>query len=89
MTTVPFDTLKFATKLEQSGFTPEQAKGATAAFADATGEQLATKTDLESLATKMDVKDTELRIVLWVFGAVGFQTLIYVGAILALFRFGH
>jgi hypothetical protein len=48
---VAFDTLKFVEKLEDGGFSHAQAKAAAEAFADATGEQLATKADLrEGLA---------------------------------------
>jgi hypothetical protein len=48
---VAFDTLRFVEKLEDGGFSHAQAKAAAEAFADATGEQLATKADLrEGLA---------------------------------------
>lgn len=47
MTAVAFDTLKFARALQgKAKFTAEQAEGISEAFADATGEQLATKYDL-------------------------------------------
>jgi hypothetical protein len=71
MNAVTFDTLILATALETAGFTPQPAKGAATAFADAIGEQIPTKADLKdtelrlegsSLATKSDVKDTELRL---------------------------
>ncbi|MEI8397393.1 MAG: hypothetical protein WCF85_21960 [Rhodospirillaceae bacterium] len=41
MSAVPFDTLKLARKLQQSGFSPEQAAGAAEAMAEAMGEQVA------------------------------------------------
>jgi len=55
---VAFDTLKFVEKLEDGGFSHAQAKAAAEAFADATGEQLATKADLrEGLAAlKADLR---------------------------------
>ena len=49
MTAVPFDTLKLARKLQESGFTPEQAAGA----ADALAEQVATRSDLWELASEL------------------------------------
>ncbi len=49
MVGVAFDTLKFVEKLEGGGFTHAQAKAAAEAFADATGEQLATKADLREV----------------------------------------
>ncbi len=56
---VAFDTLKFVEKLEGGGFSHAQAKAAAEAFADATGEQLATKADLREFAaaTKADFRE--------------------------------
>ncbi len=48
MSTVSFDTLKFATRLQAGGFTRDQATAAAEAFAEATGEELATKADLNA-----------------------------------------
>ncbi len=58
MTAVPFDTLKFVEKLEDGGFTPQQAKAAAQAFAAATGEQLAVKSDIDSMKIELraDIK---------------------------------
>lgn len=57
MTAVPFDTLKLANKLEQTGFTPDQAKGAAAALAEALGDEMVTKTYLDAR-----LKDLQLTI---------------------------
>ena len=129
MNAVSFDTLKFAQTLrEKAKLTPEQAEGITEAFASASLEQLATKSDLKELASKQDVselkaeqilikqdifdlradlRETELRlkvdikelkgdiannkseILKWVIGAIGFQTLVILGAVLALLKFVH
>jgi hypothetical protein len=61
MNAVAFDTLKFVEKLEAGGFTTQQAKAAAQAFADATGEQLATKYDLKETerVLEADLKETE------------------------------
>lgn len=53
---VAFDTLKFVEKLEAGGFTHEQAKAAAEAFAEATSQELATKSDLRELELRMTVK---------------------------------
>jgi hypothetical protein len=102
---IAFDTLKFVEKLEAGGFSSAQARAAPEAFAGATGEQLAKKADLTALAagTKADLaalgsdlRQTELRlegkieatkfeILKWMFG----QTLLILGAVIALGRPGH
>lgn len=50
---VAFDTLKFVERLEAGGFTHLQAKAAAEAFADATGQELATKRDLKEVETSL------------------------------------
>ena len=50
---VAFDTVKFVERLEAGGFSRAQAKAAAEAFADATGEQLTTKSDLRELGTDL------------------------------------
>ncbi len=124
---VAFDTLKFVEKLEGGGFTHAQAKAAAEAFADATGEQLATKGDVRELqgdiakleagtradiakleagtradiakleattkadiaksaeATKAAIADSKTEMLKWMFG----QTLLLIGVLMALLRFGH
>jgi hypothetical protein len=95
---IPFDTLKFVEKLESGGFSPTQARAAAEAFADATGEELASKSDLVALAAaakadlrelradvKTDLAETKSEILKWMFG----QTLLILGAVIALSRLGH
>jgi hypothetical protein len=90
MVAVAFDTLKFAQTLrDKAKLTSEQAEGISQAFADATGEQLATKADLSSLATKADISEVKADLMKWMFGAIGFQTLIILGAVLALVKFSQ
>jgi hypothetical protein len=139
---VAFDTLKFAEKLESGGFTPQQAKAAAQAFAEASADQLATKTDISvvrtdiealrlatksdiealrlgtksdietlrlgtksdiealrlgtksdiealRLGTKSDLAEMKSEILKWMFGTIGFQTIVILGAVLAVSRFGH
>ena len=56
---VTFDTLAFAEHLRRGGFSEEQAKSATEAFATATAQELATKSDLVILRKDIE-KDIEI-----------------------------
>jgi hypothetical protein len=76
MSAVPFDTLKLARKLrEQAGFTSEHAEAAAEALAEAVGGA--------ELATKMDLRDLELRLTI----RVGGMLVVAVGVILAALRY--
>jgi hypothetical protein len=58
---VAFDTLKFAEKLEAGGFSTVQARAAAEAFAEATGQELATKADLGVLESSLRADNAALR----------------------------
>src|ERR1700729_120422 len=89
VTAVAFDTLKFAQTLrDKAKFTPEQAEGLSEAFAQASAEPLATKSDISGLCS--DLREAELRleakieatgaeILKWMFGTIGFQTIVILG----------
>lgn len=64
MATVSFDTLRFSRKLEQSGFTHDQAVGVAEAFADASGDTLATKADVGDAVSQLrvEMREMELRL---------------------------
>jgi len=49
-------------------------------------ERLATKTDLTALASsvKADISEAKADILKWMFGTIGFQTLVLLGAAVAL-----
>jgi chromosome segregation ATPase len=49
VTVVAFDTLRFAQRLEAGGVPPSQAAATAAAFAEATGDVIATKIDMGDL----------------------------------------
>jgi hypothetical protein len=97
MGAIPFDTLKFVEKLESGGFTHQQAKTAAEAFADATSQELATKTDLAAVRTELkadiaavrgDLELTKRDLKIW-FGSV---MVVAVSVILAAIRYlpaGH
>jgi hypothetical protein len=53
---VAFDTLKFVEKLEAGGFTHAQAKAAAEAFAEATSQELVTKSDLKEAIAALKVE---------------------------------
>jgi phage tail tape-measure protein len=62
MTIVAFDTLKFAKRLRESGFTEVQAEALAEAIKDAGGEaELATKRDLKELENNLrrDLNEVE------------------------------
>ena len=53
--------------------------------------QAATKTDLREMELKIDAKIESVKseIVRWMFGTIGFQTIVVVGAVVALARLAH
>lgn len=64
MATVSFDTRRFSRKLEQSGFIHDQAVGVAEAFADASGDTLATKANVGDAVTQLrvELREMELRL---------------------------
>ncbi len=61
---------------------------------------VALATKIDAFATRSDIREIELRleakiettkaeILKWMFGTIGFQTIVILGAVLALSRFGH
>jgi hypothetical protein len=56
LTTVTFDTLKFAKKLEAAGFAPAQAEAISDAFREATSEQLVTRDYLDARLSAMQAE---------------------------------
>ena len=73
----------------------EQAEGFADAIAEAVQSDLATKTDIAGVktdiealraATRADIAEAKADIIKWMFGTIGFQTLIILGAVIALAR---
>ncbi|MCI0653005.1 MAG: CCDC90 family protein [Methylococcaceae bacterium] len=62
MTAIAFDTLKFAKRLKEAGFTEQQAEALAVAEAEFIVDNVATKRDLEELevALKRDIKELEV-----------------------------
>ena len=61
MTVVAFDTLRFAQRLEQAGVPPGQAAATAAAFAEATGDVIATKIDIGDLRRDLAAVRADLK----------------------------
>lgn len=80
MTTLTFDTLKFANKLKAAGVPSEQAE----AEAEALAEVMTEAVKASDLATKNDLHDMELRITKWVIGLALAQFALLVGVLLRL-----
>jgi hypothetical protein len=60
MTSVTFDTLRFAKKLQKSGLTEEQAEVFADALKEAVTDELVTKADLQALRHDLDLRFHEL-----------------------------
>jgi hypothetical protein len=87
MLALAFDTLKLARKWESAGVAPKQAQEMTAALSESLAElvtvgNLATKDDIAKLETKIEA--TKAEILKWMFGAIGTQTVVLLGALLGL-----
>lgn len=58
MYSIPFDTLKYAKKLKEAGFTDTQAESQAEAMAELVDNKLATKQDLIALEERLSYKLT-------------------------------
>jgi hypothetical protein len=89
MSALLFDTLRLSRTLRDKGhFTTEQAEALAEALSEAGQDDLATKADLARLEGKLEAKlaETKADILKWVVGAIGFQTLVILGALVSLAR---
>ena len=94
MSAVAFDTLKFVRTLrDKANMSAEQAEGLAEAIAEAIDGDIAMKTDFATV--KAELRKAELRLeakieaakaetIKWVVSAIGFQTVVIVGAVVAL-----
>ena len=92
MTSIAFDTLKLAQALKaKAHLTTEQAEGFAEALADALHDDLATKADLREAKAelKAEIVSVKSEIIKWMFVTIGFQTVIILGAVIALARVSH
>jgi len=86
MNAVLFDTHAFIKRLTAVGMPEAQAEVLADEQARLIDERLATKTDLTALASsvKADISEAKADILKWMFGTIGFQTLVLLGAAVAL-----
>ena len=100
MSVVLFDTHAFIKRLTAAGMPEAQAEVLADEHARLIDERLATKSDLQPLATTTSVREAELRleakmeavrsdILKWMFGTIGFQTVVLLGAAVALAKALH
>ena len=93
MTSIAFDTLKLAQALKaKAHLTTEQAEGFAEALADALHDDLATKERSARSSRsqfEVEIESVKSEIIKWMFGAIGFQTVIILGAVIALARTAH
>ncbi|WP_342109903.1 DUF1640 domain-containing protein [Methylobacterium sp. SI9] len=83
MTAPALDTHALVRKLEATGLSEDQAEAITTAIRESRDA------DLTDLVTKTDLAEAKFDIMKWVIGAIGFQTIASVGAIVALSRATH
>lgn len=80
MTAIAFDTLAYSKRLQAAGMSAAQAD----ALADAQRDAFKEVIELNELATKKGIRESEIRLIKWVVGATLAQTAILVG-VMALF----
>jgi hypothetical protein len=92
MTSVAFDTLKLAQRLEAAGFPPKQAQDMASAISDAIINTVVTREylDFRMAELKADtgtrLAELKAEMLKWMFGAVGLQTLAILGGMAALLK---
>ena len=77
MATITFDTLKFVTRLKESGLSENQAIAITEAFRDAHVEA--------EVATKADLREMEQRLII----KLGAMIVVMVGLVATVVKLGH
>jgi hypothetical protein len=85
MSSVAFDTLKLAQRLEAAGFPPKQAQDMASAISDAIIDTVVTRQYLD-----LRLAELKAEMLKWTFSAVGLQTLAILGGVAALLKLlGH
>jgi hypothetical protein len=97
------DTLKLARALRDNAhFSAEDAEGAAAAIADPIQSDVATKSDFrlavseirtelrtEIGSVRTEISESKYETIKWVAGMIGFQTIVMIGAVIALGHLTH
>lgn len=92
MAAIALDTHALVKQLKEAGFDERQAEAVTQVFKTTRDAfDLATKADLREMELRLEAKisDVKADIIKWMFGTIGFQTLVILGAVLALARVGR
>ncbi len=96
MAALALDTHALVKELKAAGFDDRQAEAVTRVFASTRDAfDLATKADLRELELRLEAKiamtvsDAKAEIIKWMFGVIGVQTLVIIGAVLAIVRTSH
>jgi hypothetical protein len=83
-TALAFDTLQYAKRLKQAGFTDEQAEVQAEALSELVDERLATKLDIKEL--QRDMKELEYKLTIKLGGIIVTCTVV-LGAFLGFIKF--
>ncbi len=100
MSALLFETRRLSRTLRNKGhFTPEQAGALAEALGEADHDDLATKADLAALKAelkadiaevraelKADIAEVRADVLKWIVGAIGFQTIVILAALVSLVR---
>lgn len=89
MAAITFDTLRFVTRLKESGLSETQALAITEAFKEAHGEaEVATKADIRELELKFEARmaDTKAELVRWIVAAGFLQTALIAALLIKLIK---
>lgn len=88
MTTITFDTLKYAKRLKDAGFTESQAEALAAAQAELIEDAVASKRDLKELegVLKRDLQEIEHRLTSKLYKALLLQTFALAGVLIAVVK---
>jgi len=88
MSSVAFNTLELAQRLEAAGFPPKQAQDMASAISDTIIDTVVTREylDLRLGEIRVELAALKAEMLKWMFSAIGLQTLAILGGVAALFR---
>jgi hypothetical protein len=75
--------------LKEAGASEGSARKAAETMADQESRFARFDATLANTATKTDLAETKAEIIKWMFGTIGFQTIVISGAVIALMRLVH
>ena len=75
--------------LKEAGASEGSARKAAETLADQESRFAMFEATLANTATKTDLAETKAEIIKWMFGTIGFQTIVILGAVIARMRLAH